>query len=165
MYKASHRTLIFVAGFIWMLIGVSLLTFGMTLVIRAFPNVAPDLHFSLLRGLSSLWNTQEQAIICLLSLSLFVGYLKGNFVLSKSAKKQMNRILSFSPPVSILNIYSPAYYILIAGMMGLGMSMKFLPISMDTRGAIDIAIGAALIRGAFVYFRFLYSNPVEQKTL
>jgi hypothetical protein len=38
-------------------------------------------------------------------------------------------------------------------MMALGLVFRFLPIPIDLRGLIDVAIGSALINGAMLYFR------------
>jgi hypothetical protein len=38
-------------------------------------------------------------------------------------------------------------------MMMLGMIFRYLPIPIDVRGFIDLAIGSALMNGAMLYFR------------
>jgi hypothetical protein len=49
--------------------------------------------------------------------------------------------------------YDQKYWILLCLMMMLGMMFRFLPIAVDIRGGIDVAIGSALINGAMLYFR------------
>ena len=39
-------------------------------------------------------------------------------------------------------------------MVFLGISMRFLPLAQDIRGFVDLTIGAALMNGALLYFRF-----------
>ncbi len=74
-------------------------------------------------------------------------------MLKKSVKKQVARISQLSEPTHIKQIYSRGYYILIGSMMALGMSLRFLPVSLAVRGAVDIAIGFALFNGALQYYR------------
>ena len=99
-----------------------------------------------------------------LSLALFIGFVKGQLVFRKSAKRQISRILSFTPPIPLIHIYSPVYYLLIGSMIVLGMMLKVLPIAPDTRGAIDIAIGSALISGTSVYFRCAFLGKKIEKS-
>ena len=89
----------------------------------------------------------------MVAVCLMIGYLKGKHVLGKSAVRGIERIRAFPNPTSLGNIYSAKYYVLLAIMIGLGLSIKYLGLPHDVRGAIDVAIGAALINGALIYFR------------
>ncbi|MCH9611068.1 MAG: hypothetical protein S4CHLAM81_00210 [Chlamydiales bacterium] len=120
----SHRTLIFLAGTLWLIIGVSLLGVGLTLS-DALP---------------------------LFAAATAVGYAKGRFVMSKAARKQVIRIASLEAPTSIANLYSKPFYFLILGMMGLGMSLRFLPVPPAVRAFVDVAVGIALVIGAIQYY-------------
>ncbi len=120
----SHRTLILAAGTIWLAIGVMLLSIGLSLTTVGF----------------------------LIALAIGVGYLKGRFVLAKAAAKQVVRITSLKAPLSLKHLYSKGYYILIACMMGLGMSLRFLPVPNSVRAFVDITVGIALIMGALQYY-------------
>lgn len=102
--------------------------------------------------------SRQSAALVLLTVGIFLGYLKGKLALARSVSRQVNRILKRSAPLPITAVYSPGYYFLIAGMMGLGMSMRFLPIAQDLRGLIDLAVGAALIHGAKLYFRSAFTH-------
>lgn len=97
---------------------------------------------------------QTNALILMIVCALFVGYLKGKMALGKSVKRQIKRIETLPNPASLKYIYSKGYYFLIASMILLGMTLRFFPITLDTRGAIDLAIGSALINGAMLYFRY-----------
>jgi hypothetical protein len=55
--------------------------------------------------------------------------------------------------MSLTQIYSPTYYLLIGIMIGLGLSLKIFGLPIDIRGLVDVTIGAALINGAMLYFR------------
>lgn len=143
--KFSHRTLIFLAGSLWMGVGIFLLTLGIRFLMAS-------MHTSNL--LSNIMKGPEQGVMALILLSLLVGFIKGKTVMARAAKKQVKRILALDTPTSLKNLYSPAYYLLIGVMIGLGMTLRFLPVSLDIRGAIDCAIGCALINGALYYFRY-----------
>ncbi len=122
--KVSHRTLIFLAGTLWLLIGLSLLGIGLSLS-DALP---------------------------LLAIATAVGYAKGRFVMSRAAQKQAARISNLPAPVHIKNLYSAPFYFLILGMMGLGMSLRFLPVPHSVRAFVDVAVGIALVIGAIQYY-------------
>jgi hypothetical protein len=87
--------------------------------------------------------------------ALFVGFLKGRFIFTKTVGRITRRIHSLPSPISFRTVYPPAYWILIGSMMGLGMAMKHLPISLDIRGFVDVAVGSALMNGSLLYFRSL----------
>lgn len=155
MLKFSHTTMIVLSGLVWFAVGFGLLSLGINILVessihdQAVISNKPLLHF-----LSSLSGNQEAAVMVLLAFCLFVGYMKGRYVLGKSAIRGINRILTFPKPMHIKNIYSPKYYILLASMMLLGFLAKLLPT--DIRGTVDVIIGSALINGAIVYFRAAY---------
>lgn len=120
----SHRTLIFCAGTLWLIIGIFLLITGVSLT-----NLTP-----------------------LLLSATAVGYLKGRFILSKSAKKQVKRICGLKAPLSFKHLYSKGYYFLIFGMMAMGMGLRFLPFPTAVRAFVDIVVGLALMIGALQYY-------------
>lgn len=153
MLKFSHRTLICFSGFIWMLAGLMLLRLGLILLYGTVQSLESS-SYPLISALAPYLGSLESAAILLMSVALTVGYAKGRFVLGKSAKKGVERITSFPNPSGLGKIYSPKYYLLLGGMMGLGLSIKYLGIPDDIRGTVDIAIGIALLTGALVYFRF-----------
>lgn len=143
--KFSHRTLIFLAGALWLAIGIFLLTLGIKFLMTTQ-------HTSNL--FSKFTKSPEQGVMMLILLSLLLGFIKGRTVMAKAARKQVKRILALEAPTGLKNLYSPAYYILIGVMISFGMILRFLPITLDIRGAIDCTIGCALINGAMQYFRY-----------
>lgn len=154
MLYFRHRTLIVLSGFVWLAVGVMLLSMGIRFLLGSLFGLYPDQGgFSLVSSLTASGVSPEVIALSLLSTCLFIGYLKGKMVLSKSVRRQVERILKKPSPVPLHEIYGRGYYFLLGGMILLGVSMRFLPITYDTRGAIDIAIGAALINGALQYFR------------
>ncbi len=146
--KFRHATLVFISGIVWLTVGIGLLQLGLRLLLEA-----KDGHHPIVHGLSPLFGGHESVVIVLIAASLFVGYMKGRYVLAKSAKRVVNRIVSFSNPTSLFNLYSWPYYVLIAAMMTLGILLRVLGIAPDIRGIIDVAVGSALIQGALIYFR------------
>lgn len=150
--KLSHTKLIVISGLIWFAVGFYLLQLGLNLLLGGVHvNIADN--YPLLKALSSILGTGEMAAIVLVAIALFIGYLKGRYVLGKSAQKGVGRILAFPNPAPLSKIYSPKYYVLLALMMGLGVSIKYIGLNDDVRGFIDAIIGSALINGAMVYFR------------
>lgn len=165
MPKVKHATLIIISGFIWFAIGCFLLTLGLGFIVEGTKQAhSIDAIFSnhpILSSLSPYLGGIEETALVLIAICLFIGHLKGKHVLGKSAKKGVERIRTFPEPTSLSNIYSAKYYILLAVMVGLGMSIKFLGLSNDIRGGIDVIIGAALINGAMIYFRHLWASKKQ----
>lgn len=159
MLKLRHTTLIVISGLVWMGIGTFLMTLGLGLLLKGAGFESATGNYPLIEAFARYLGGNEQAVLLLLVVCLTVGYFKGKFVLGKSAHRGMKRIRSFSNPTSLTNIYSGTYYILIAFMIGLGMSIKYLGLPHDIRGAVDVAVGSALINGAMIYFRHARSAP------
>jgi hypothetical protein len=153
MLKLSHTVLIFLSGLVWLAVGIFLLQLGLHLIGNSLPIQRTGGDYPLIDFLSTYMGGAELTAIVIISLGLLLGHLKGRHVLGKSAHKGVDRILSFQNPTSLMNIYSAKYYILLAVMIGLGISIKYLGIPNDIRGFIDVIIGAALINGAIIYFR------------
>lgn len=124
---------IVISGAVWCIVGGFLLSLGLYLLISCQKNT-----------------------IILIPVSLILGFIKGRFILSKTAQKAVKRILLISEPISFLQIYPPVYLGLIASMMLLGMGLKWLDLTYYIRGAVDIAVGFALVNASTTYFRSAY---------
>lgn len=151
MFKVSHATMIFLSGFVWLVVGCFLLSLGLNFVVAALlkENVAqphPILNF-----LASYAGGLDAAALIWIAFALFVGFLKGRHVFAKSVNRSVNRILTLPNPESLSKIYTPSYYLLLGSMVLLGILVRFTPL--DVRGGIDVAVGSALINGAMLYFR------------
>lgn len=155
MPKVSHTTLIILSGLVWFAVGCFLLPLGLNLLVNSIQQSRIHLigAYPLVDNLTSFGWNRETVVIILISLGLYIGFLKGRYVLGKSVQKSVARILEFPNPTSLGNIYNARYYILLGSMIGIGMSIKFFGLSNDIRGFIDVTIGSALINGAMVYFR------------
>lgn len=139
----SKTTWIALSGIIWFIVGIGLLSLGF--------------NFILFNGLP------EQSILLYILIALSIGFLKGRFVLLKTVRRVVERILKLEPPVRFSQVYSKGYILLIGTMVLLGMSMKYLGLNPQIRGLIDVAIGSALLTGAIGYFRIALAISKETK--
>lgn len=142
--RFSKKTWLVVSGLTWIALGVMLLVKGLKFILAE--GSAP-----LLSWCEPLVGSHQQASLLVISAGLFFGFIKGRVILAKTVKRIVGRIgegrLTFS------QVYDRKYYVVLAMMMGLGISFRFLPIPDDVRGLIDVTIGSALINGAMLYFR------------
>lgn len=130
--KIDHKVAIILSGFLWMIVGVILLGKGLALLLGP-----------------------EDPLFALNAIALLIGFVKGRWVLRKSAERVIKRLSSLPNPCAIHAIYSKSYVFLILGMIALGMVFKFVSIPGEIKGFLDVAIGFALISGASFYFRHL----------
>ena len=136
-------------GLLWLGAGLMLMSKGMPLLVKsAIHDELPLISF-----LKPFTGSSEQAAMVLVLFALVLGLLKGRLVLAKAANKMMVRLAAFSDPVSISQLFTVRYCLLLALMISLGVSLRFLHLPYDVHGLIDLAIGSALINGALVYFR------------
>lgn len=162
--KFSHFSLVMISGFIWLAVGAYLLPLGLNFLVEAGHPVREGTFLPLVSFFRFFLLGPEEAAIAILSASLLFGYFKGRYILSKSVTRGIQRIQTFPNPTSIANIYSAKYYILLGGMMGLGMGVKLLGMPLDIRGLVDVTIGAALINGAIIYFRAAFNLKNKEAT-
>ena len=132
----KHRSWIVFSGFLWFAIGMLLLYKGLRFLSEFALSQSSSFSFQIR-----------------LAVALLIGFIKGRFVLAKTVRRVVARIASLPLPISLMQAYSPSYWVLIASMGALGALFRFLPIPIDIRGMIDVAIGSALIHGAMLYFR------------
>jgi hypothetical protein len=144
----THRAWIAISGFLWLAVGGGLLYKGLHLISNG--TISAD---SLCFKMQGFFGSPQQSGTALIAAGLLVGFVKGRFVLSKTVRRVALRILSLPLPIRFFSVYAPSYFILIGGMIALGITLKFLPIPVDLRGFIDTAVGSALINGAMLYFR------------
>jgi len=155
----KHRAWIAVSGFVWFVIGTWLLYKGLHLISDAAINPAS------LSAKIKFFGSQQQAATIFMAIGLFIGFFKGRFVLAKTVRRVVARIVSLPLPIRLKDAYAPSYWILIGSMAGLGMLFRFLPLPVDVRGMIDVAIGSALVNGAMLYFRAARETQnAERKT-
>jgi hypothetical protein len=146
----TTRKWIVVSGLTWLAIGSMLMVKGLKWITQSMMGLesAP-----LVRWCSSLVGSAQQGALLVICISLFIGFIKGRTVLAKTVQRVVTRIRSLPPPILLSQVYDRRYATLLGSMMALGFLFRFLPIGADVRGAIDVAIGSALINGSMLYFR------------
>ena len=145
----NKQRLIQVAGLIWIIVGVFLIYRGSGLYNMAVTEQ----------------NTSKETIIISLILGIVLGIIKGKFVLSKTARRNCDRINQLSPPLKIHNIFSGPFYGFIAGMMALGFLLRTFNTYLGgyvVVAAIYCGIGMALIAASYVYWENDHPSPVEE---
>ncbi|MBT5868796.1 MAG: hypothetical protein HOH38_08155 [Nitrospinaceae bacterium] len=135
----NKNSLISIAGGFWCVV-------GLFLIIRGF-------------GLYQLAGQEQNATQIAITLSGItaglIGLIKGKFVLSKTARKNKNRIHQLEDPVSIHQLFAKPFYILIPMMMGLGVLLRSYNEYLGgyvVVAAIYCGIGMALIVSSRTYW-------------
>lgn len=152
MPKCERATLFFLSGFLWLIAGFNLLPLGLRLLVGTL-DPEGSASSPLLDWLRPYFSQPEQAVQALILFSLFIGFLKGRMILGKTVAREVTRINTLPSPAPLSHLYGKKTVILILLMMGLGFSMRWMSIPPDIRGVIDVAVGAALINGAVLYFK------------
>ena len=119
---------------------------GLFLIIRGF-------------GLYQLAGQEQHATQIAITLSGItaglIGLIKGKFVLSKTARKNKNRIHQLEDPVSIHQLFAKPFYVLIPMMMGLGVLLRSYNEYLGgyvVVAAIYCGVGMALIVSSRTYW-------------
>ena len=145
----GKQRLLQVAGLIWIIVGLFLIYRGTGLYNLAVVEQ----------------NTGKGALIISVILGVVIGIIKGKFVLSKTALRNRNRINQLVPPISIHQIFSGAFYGLIAGMMVLGFLLREFNAYLGgyvVVASIYCGIGMALIAASSVYWKNDPLPPIEK---
>lgn len=154
MFHYRKQTLIALAGSIWFLIGVGLLTKGLHLLIFT-PQIGGAKVGPLLNAFMYVFTgALVPGMIFLIVLGLLLGWIKGRLALGRSARRTIERVTSLKGNVRITKLYRLHDYLLVAAMVGLGRLMHWMEFPADIHGVIDVTIGSALVNGAMIYFRF-----------
>ena len=124
-------------------------------VVEALLRENASLSHPVLNFLTPYVGGKEQSALVWMGLAMLVGFFKGRRLFSKTVQRSVDRILTLPDPVSLRQIYTPGYYLLLGAMMGMGIAVRFLP--QDVRGGGEIAIGGALIKCAALFFRRAWS--------
>lgn len=128
------------AGAIWGLVGLFLLVRGI------------DMYLLAVRSQGS----SQQAVAISLAAALLIGGIKGKFVLTKTARRNKERIDKLPPPVKVHHVYAKPFYLFIAAMMGLGFVLRNWNEYLGgyvVVAAIYCGIGIALMVSSLVYWK------------
>jgi hypothetical protein len=150
--RAKHSTLLIGNGLIWLAAGLMLMPKGVMLLVNA-AKAGITAGAPLLTFFASFIGGYEEAAVVLLAASLYLGFLKARHIFSKTVHRLAINIQSLPNPANIRLVFGKGYLLLIGFMMLLGMSLRYVGVPDDIRGFIDVAIGAALINGSFLFFR------------
>lgn len=150
--RANRSFWIVFSGGVWFAAGIWLLSLGVNLIVKKNHLHGDDLG-AIFSFFGKLAGGKEAGIFLFVLLALVIGFFKGRFVLSKTAKRVVARISSLKEPISLTSVYSRGYVLLLSSMIFLGISFKWLGLPLEVRGFVDVAIGSALINGAAFYFR------------
>jgi len=145
----GKQRLLQVAGLIWIIVGLFLIYRSSGLYNLAIIEQ----------------NTGKGTLIISVILGVVIGIIKGKFVLSKTALRNRNRINQLVPPLSIHQIFSGAFYGLIAGMMVLGFLLREFNAYLGgyvVVASIYCGIGMALIVASSVYWKNDPLPPIEK---
>jgi hypothetical protein len=123
---ASRRTHLRAAGVLWSAVGIGLLIAGA--------------HWMLASGAHGLWIVFPGAIA--------LGWFKARYVLARPARRTIRRIEERGDDRCIGGFLSWKSWLLALGMVLLGRGLRASPLPLLWRGAIYVAIGAALLLGS-----------------
>ena len=153
--RFSPFSALLLSFFSWLSIGIFLLYKGLKILVDL--SVASS-SSPFLQDITGLAGGRDRAVLFYIFFALFIGFIKGRFVLSKTVNRLAQRFSSFGGRIPLKELY-PAYYLLLIGfMMLLGLSLRWIPIFAEVRGIVDVAVGSALINGAMQYFRLAFAK-------
>ena len=139
---------IVLSGLTWMFIGAFLLYKGLYYSVMCI--LAPP---AMLNWIAHYLGSVQNGILFVIAVGLILGVVKARYVLIKTIQRVVKGIMVKPSPLKLTSVYRKRYCILILSMMVRTPILRFLPITNDIRGLIDIAIGSALLNGALIYFR------------
>ena len=86
-------------------------------------------------------------------IGLLIGFGKGRFVLSKTSTKNIERLNALSEPLPPRHVYSKRSWIVLSVMVLIALSLNtgLIPLAVYLRGAVNLAIGFALIISSLTY--------------
>ena len=145
----NKNNLYTLAGSIWGLVGLFLVIRGAIMYQAALETQ----------------NATQTALAISIAISIIIGVVKGRFVLSKTARRNKSRIENIEGPLKIYHVYAKSFYILIAGMIALGVTLRTYNESLG--GYVVVApvycgIGLALIVSSLVYWKSESQPPVKE---
>ncbi|HUU37291.1 MAG TPA: hypothetical protein VMW46_03685 [Candidatus Desulfaltia sp.] len=127
-----RQTLILSAAVVWALVG-AFLSFRAVLWFRSSP----------------------RTVSWMVVLALVIGFLKGHFLLSKMARRNIKRILGLSPhkeKICLFAFQAIQAYLVIFGMMAIGIILRHSSVAREVLAIIYLAIGSGLMYASIPYW-------------
>lgn len=119
----SQKTHLLLAALLWTIIGLFLVQRGIGYLI-------------------------DDKLLLLTAAGILAGSLKSRYILDKSAERGVERIKRFADNTCVGAVYSWKTWLLVAGMMLLGILVRSSSLPETIVGTVCIAIGWALIRSS-----------------
>lgn len=116
--------------------------------------------FLMLRGIS--WLTPIEKLWIAIP-ALMIGTLKSLFILDRSARKGVHRILEMADGTCLGAVYSTKTWMLVLVMMGAGMALRRSSMPKELLGGIYITIGWALFYSSRHAWRAWCSNSDQRE--
>ncbi|MHB9131669.1 MAG: hypothetical protein ACYDBB_11350 [Armatimonadota bacterium] len=135
-FHVSRRQHMLIAALIWILVGAMI-------TVRGILWVLADDH-------------THRLLAIIIPLAVILGIIKGVALLSKSASRVTARIHTLEERSPVWKIYSPSMYLLVGGMMGLGVACRWAGPHLHIVGiigALYLVVGIALIAGSRTYWQ------------
>ena len=147
--RGAHLKLAFI---LWALVGVGLLIAGSVFLFGG-------------RSMSALDGERPSPGIAegvALVIALAVGFIKGNFVLTKIARKNMARIYQLPDASPFYRTFSLKSWILILAMILIGRVIRWAGAPSILIGAVYLAVGFALVLGSRAYLAGEHPAPFQK---
>ena len=135
--EVPKRYLILLNGLLWLSIGLHILYKGLAAYVRLYPDAVRGWHV-------------------LISLVVYTGFV---FMFRRIVRRYTDRILAFPTARKGINyVFSLRGYLLIAFMMGLGISVRFLPFVTDVFYAtFYTGLGCGLTLAGILFFKHFHT--------
>lgn len=159
----KKSSLIAIAGGVWFMIGLLLLTKGLYLLFLTASQSGQIKTPLLSLFLYAFTGAIVPSLALLIVTGLLFGWIKARFGLIRSVRRTIHRLYPIEGTIKLSKLYRLHDYLLIVGMIALGRLMHWIKLPGDLHGFIDIAIGSALVNGAMIYFRFALKVKEQQK--
>ncbi|GAB5410926.1 MAG: hypothetical protein ChlgKO_00400 [Chlamydiales bacterium] len=153
--EVEKKNAIKLCSLIWFGTGVFLMWKGLHLLSSLENTKAPLLRFA-----AKYSSSFDQAVLLLIATALILGFLKGRVALRDVVNRTISRM---QEKVALKNLFALRDLCLNAFMVVLGLLIRFLPITNDVRGFIDVVIGSGLMNGAMLFVRKLIYDKADSR--
>ena len=137
----TRKVLLFIAGVMWLCVGTMLLNYSYSWLVLE----------------------SRRIIIIFSGIGIFLALLVHHFGFLKVADKNLKRILLLEEKVSVFSFITWKSYILIAGMITMGVTLRHSAIPKHYLAVLYIGIGFALTLSSIRYLRFFIKELIKSK--